>query len=209
MNALAPHATASGRRQTAVSNAQCTPVDHNNKETQSKTHLRQAIGALRLTPGLAPAAGVEVDVGETWAVGDVDAAEEAAVEPKVAPSCEPLRSMMAAGRGRQTRGRVGASTGREARRVSAVVSSGRGVEKMRDGTSAVAVGQRTGGAGIVWRAGWQALGTLGEYLGRFVCSQEGYRLFSQSFFCPPQQNKNLIADGHDMQTIPVSRFIFS
>ena len=49
------------------------------------TYARQAMAALRLMAGFAGAAGAAVDVDglpETWAAGDVDAIDEAAVEPK-------------------------------------------------------------------------------------------------------------------------------
>lgn len=74
------------------------------------THARQAIAALRLMGAFAGAAGagaaVDVDgLPETWAAGEVDATDEAAVEPKAELPYEALGfGSMTAGRRLQGRG---------------------------------------------------------------------------------------------------------
>lgn len=89
MNAFASHATASRGQLADSSNIHVAPRDATGLKW---THLRQAIGALRLIPRLAPAAGVEVDDGlpATLAAGDVDAADNPAVEPNAELAYEPL-----------------------------------------------------------------------------------------------------------------------
>lgn len=79
------------RRRLANSLAKGAPVSAMGQARW--TYARQAMAALRLMAGFAGAAGPAVDADglpETWAAGDVDAIDEAAVEPKAELAYETL-----------------------------------------------------------------------------------------------------------------------